>query len=151
MSIPDGALGLFEGQAERVYWVPPLTLGYIYTITGDIFHFILTIIALAGGKYLYDVYKWRKDQNSEDGENQIIKILDIEVPKIWFFEFIKMVLEDYGAIRKLLTLALVVSWGISLWYSISLLFQYFDHSDLVLVGLGAIYGAVGILVVYSFT
>lgn len=136
MSTHNAALGLFEGQAERSYWLPPITIGYIYTLTGDPVHLAISAVSLAGAKYMYDAWRWKNRQDFDDDE-------------FWLTKFLSMVMEEYSGRKKVLTLIYLLAWLYSIFFAVSLLRDNFVHTDPVLVAFAVIYLAVGLLLAHA--
>ena len=46
----DIVVETFEDNAKRILWLPSITLGYIYTLSGDFFQFALAVTAIGGAR-----------------------------------------------------------------------------------------------------
>ena len=127
----DAAIETFEGKNKRILYLPAITLGYIFTISGTLSHFGLAVASIGGARFFSDlmssdIYREGEDQLRDDVFSWLGSKLSTY--QMWL----------YAIVSILYAIALVFA----LWQ----LFQYFDHSDPVLVGLAGIYWGVLIVV-----
>lgn len=62
------AIETFEGEAKRILWPPPITLGYIFTLSGYIVHFALAVAAIGGARLFVDILDLDLVVKSDDGD-----------------------------------------------------------------------------------
>ena len=127
------AIDTFEDNAKRILWLPSITLGYIYTHSGDLFHFALAVIAIGGARLFRFLIE--SEFTSKRGT-----------------------LSSVGWLRE--KFSNLQSWplaGVALFYFITMvyapiqLYQYFTHQDIVLVGLAGIWCGVLIVILVNLT
>lgn len=136
MSVAGDVIEVFEGQAKRIFWMPAITLGYIYTLTGNWIQFALAVVSIAAAKYFVDINRKRESYEYLSDELVIQKIFNL-------------IANHYSKRKLVLTLGFVLFYAISLVYSLALLFEHFNHNDPVLVGLSAVYLAIGLILLHS--
>lgn len=125
------SLNLLEGENDRLLYLPAITLGYLFTITGSSVDFALAVVLVAGGRALSDIVGRFEDR---DGE------LEGLPTEVW-----RYVEDKHQGFVTLLGLILLL-YGVGTvkgWY---LLYKLFDHTDLVIVGISIGYCAVFIIV-----
>jgi hypothetical protein len=116
----------FEGERRNLQWLTPITMGYIYTITGVWWQFVLTIVAIGGARFATDLGK--EVRNGDRTYTELIKS-GTEVP----------------IVGGVVLIILGTPYAISMVSAPYLLYQHFDHTNLILVGLAAIYWGVAII------
>lgn len=125
MSWVGEVLEVFEGKGERLLWLPAVTLGYIYFLSGNIADFGFAVLAVTGGKYLMDFID-EVDQLPEEEQTGL---------------HIYPELLDQGGSKIRIALLHIVTVGFALTsiYSVWRLNEQFVHDDLVLVSLAITY------------
>jgi len=127
------SLDLLDGENNRLLYLPAITLGYLFTLTGSSYDFALAVVLVAGGRALSDIVE-KLQSVEEDGD------LENLPADAWeYADEISLVFIAYLAVIFLLYVFGLV-WG---WY---LLYKLFDHSDLVIVGISIGYCGVILIV-----
>lgn len=132
MASTTAVIETFEGKAKRILWLPSITLGYIFTISGNISHFGLAVTAIGGARLFVDILESDLVVESDNGQ----RIRDDALS--WFHS-------NYSTMKSYLLATLAVLYFISIPYSIWVLYSFFNHENPVLVGIAGIY--CGILVI----
>lgn len=120
---------LLEGESNRLIWLPPITLGYLFTVTGETVDFVLVVGAIGGSRLLMDLL----DSDFVDSEENL-QIRDD--PLQWVNSHVP---KRRGAVLLVLYAGCV---GRSIWQ----LYFYFDHRDPIIVALAAIYWGATVIV-----
>lgn len=127
------AIELFEGKARRILWLPPITLGYIFTLSGVWHHFALAAGSIGGAKLFSDIAK--------------SGMLTDEGGKFGGFETGEEVVQERFSnldIWRMFVLVVVYFSAMALgWIE---LYAFFDHTNPILVAISGIYWG-GLLVV----
>lgn len=131
--VVDTAIETFEENTRRILWLPSITLGYIYTYSGDIFHFALAIIAI-GGTQLFRFLIESEFTSKEDSFSSIT----------WLYE-------SFSNIQSWPLAGVALLYFISMIYAPIKLYQYFTHQDIILVGLAGIWCGVLVVVLVNLT
>jgi hypothetical protein len=120
---------LLEGESNRLIWLPPITLGYLYTITGETADFVLVVGAIGGSRLIMDLLDSEFVESEENPQmrEDPFEWVDAHIPK------------RRGAI-------LLFSYAGCVARSIWQLFFYFDHRNPVIVALAAIYWGATVIV-----
>jgi len=130
----ESALKLFEGEGNRLLWLPAVTLGYLFTITGSAVDFVLAAVLIVGARAFSDIADEidERDADHDDLPTVVPEVLGEKFgDKIWGFSIIAVPYVG-GTVRG--------------WY---LLYDLFDHTDLVIVGLSIGYLGAFLIVVVS--
>lgn len=125
----DEVLGIFEGQAERLIWLPPITLGYIYTLSGNRLDFWLAVASVGGVVLMFDM---------------LSDLSQYKHPQRHIRTYVYLRYSDSAIWKKLTRILVVVAYVIVAVLAGFNLWVYFDHSDLIIVSLSGIWW--GILV-----
>lgn len=137
MSLLGGAAETFEDQGERIFWLPALTLGYLYTLSGAWIDFILAVVALVGGMYLIQVVETVDEESDGTPRDDIIYLSK---------------LANQSRKARIVFISHTLGYALTAIYSVWRLQLYFHHEDLVLVGLAIAYlGIILIIVLNSKT
>lgn len=123
MTAVDGVIETFEGvESRRIVWLPTITLGYIYTLSGYLGDFALAVAAIGGARFITDLIRTEvfDDDDSFDERKEQVKSKMSTVAVGW----VAMLLAVY---------VYAVVW------SILQLHAYFTYTDLILVGLAGVY------------
>jgi len=122
MSVTGEAINVLEGEAERLLWFPVITLGYIFTLTGNQLDFFLAAGAIAGIRLIQSLM----DSEEIKSEDSVLGI--------------PLTLWNWGKRRLrggilIIYLVVVLIYAAATIQSLNRLLTYFTHTDLVLVGL----------------
>jgi len=121
----------FEGiKPERIVWLPSITLGYIYSLSGFLPDFALAVVAIGGTRFVIELIR----TESFDEDDSVIEKKEQVESQMSTLSVV------FNGILMMLYLCAIV-WGIFQ------LYNYFTHEDLFLVGLaGGYWGILLILV-----
>lgn len=124
-------LEMFEKKFQRILWLPALTLGYIYHLSGAWPDFGLAVAAIVGGRYFINLIdSWVVEDENLRLNNDATAIF-----------------RTGNSVLTNTTLAVVnVLYVVAAVYGAYRLEQVFTHTDPVLVGLGVVYWSVGLIV-----
>lgn len=122
-----GASKVFLGdRPELIILIPPIAAGYLFTITGSLYYFILASSSLAGARRLIEIAQLLEDDSVDqitDGYRSL------------------------GYIQRAILFLVVMAYGISVLAAIYGLYRNFTHTDPILVALsGSLIGILLILV-----
>lgn len=123
---------LFEGESQHLQWLTPITMGYLYTLTGVWWHFALTIFAIGGARFSSDLAKRVRNDNST------------------YAELIQNGFE-VSPVRGVFLIVLGAPCVLAIFYAPYLLYVEFSHTDIILVSLAAVYFGILIILVQIFT
>lgn len=130
----EPVLGIFEGDRKRLLWLPSLTLGYLYTLSGATWDFVLAIVAVGGGKLLIGMLK--SGLVPHEGGKSAGEIRDYLQVELSVFQQFK-----YALVLVIYVFALICApWR---------LYLYFTHTDPVLVGFAGVYFGILVAIVSS--
>ncbi|WP_340099471.1 hypothetical protein [Salinibaculum salinum] len=131
-------LSVFEGESRRIIWLPPVTLGYIYTLSGSYLDFWLAVGAIAGARYFYDILEMAENRlTTGEDENKTGKD-----------EWADISSDILGSLTGLKMLAILV-YCAAFVLSIVQMYNFFSHEQPILVGLAGIYWGVLFIVVLN--
>lgn len=120
MSLLGETIETFEGEGERIFWVPAITLGYVFYLTGSRLDLVVAILAVTGGEYYISLFEAVETVESVKEEQAIFSIIRGQANSI----FGKIVL--YGVVG---------GYSVAVIYGLRQLWLLFSHKDIVLVGL----------------
>lgn len=127
------AINMFAGvKTERMVWLPTITLGYIYTLSGSLSDFALGVTAIGGARFCLALIQ------SEEFDNKNA-VRDMQV-----------LVSDLSTLTLLLYASLMALYALATVRGIYQLYIYFTHTDLILVGFAGVYWGALILVVIDF-
>lgn len=131
------AVEMFEGESERLLWLPAITLGYVFTQSGAPVHFILAVVGIGGARLFGDIINSELVEQTPDGpkfRDDTFELLRSSYPlgKSWLFAIVGL-----GYVAS----ALVAVYG---------LIQFFNHSNLIIVALAATWAGAGLVVLLNF-
>jgi hypothetical protein len=129
----DIVVETFEDNAKRILWLPSITLGYVYTLSGDILHFALAVAAIGGAQLFRFLMK--SDFASER---------DIQSNFEW-------VGENFSKLQVFSLAGIAVFYFFALVYAPLQLYLNFAHNNVVLVGLAGIWWGVLIVITVNAT
>ena len=118
-------ISAFEGDAERLVWLPCLTLGYIYTLSGYLPDFALAVLSVAGARIFMDIFGSDEILNSETRGGATEDLGN------W-------ILPTNGRFKAVIGTALF-AYAIALVWGLIRLGTFFTSSNIILVGLAGIY------------
>jgi len=130
----ESALKLFEGEGNRLLWMPAVTLGYLFTKTGSGVDFVFAAVLIVGARAFSDIADEidERDAEQEDLPTVVPEILSGKFgDDVWRFSIVAI---PY------------VMGTVKGWY---LLYDLFDHTDLVIVGLSIGYLGAFLIVLVS--
>jgi len=119
---------------ERLVWLPALTLGYIFTLSGTGLDFGLAIASVPGARIFYDVFGADEFKNADSWGEGFEKLAGEQD-------------EASGERRDILVAIPIILYAVTLVWALIRLREFFRHSDIVLVGLAGIYWGVASIVV----
>lgn len=127
------AMQIFEDEAQRLVWLPSISLGYVYTLRGEPLQFVLAVAALVRDKHINNLIDWHRTQvytRDDSFAGRYARLIQNEFPQ-----------------RKQWSTAIIsVAHLFTMFYAPYLIWLHFSHSDIVLVALGILYsGLVGIV------
>jgi hypothetical protein len=127
---------MFEGEAERILWLPAITLGYVYTLSGSRKYFILAVIAIGGARLFTDIINSNLVEETSEGpeiRDDMLEILhrNLHSLKSWLFAII------------------AVGYVLSAIVAVNGLIEFFIHSNLILVALAATWAGAGLIVIMN--
>lgn len=130
------AVDMFEGESERLLWLPALTVGYVYTLSGEPAYFALAVIGVGGAKLFSDIIDSDLVEQTPDGpvlHDGAFKMIRSSYPlgKTWLFALVGL---------TYIASALVGVYG---------LYAFFDHSNLILVALAVVWGGSALIVLFN--
>lgn len=126
MAPVDSIIETAQGESSiDIYWLPGLTLGYIYYLSGVRMDFILAVLALLGARHFHDLSENLRDEQGD---------LDLEkTDRIFNFS-------SRGAIVSSIFLGSIkIIFVFTVYASLERLSEVFTHQDLILVGLSLAY------------
>lgn len=127
----DTVVGAFEDDSERILWLPSVTLAYLFTLSGDTFHFVMAIASIGGAQWFRLL-----------ADSDFASVQNLRSPVIWFIENFHF--------SKIMPLAVLsIFYATSVIYAPVKLYQYFTHQDIVLVGLAATWCGIAIVVLVN--
>lgn len=129
----DTVVGTFENNSERILWLPSITLVYLFTLSGDAFQFVTGVAAIGGAQW------FRLLMNSDFTSGQ-----RVQAPRKWFRE-------NYSYSKIMLLAGLSMIYAAATIYALWKLYHHFTHQDLVLVGLGAVWCGIAMVVLVNMT
>lgn len=121
-------IDVFEGESRYLQWLTPLTMGYLFTLTGVWWHFALTIFAIAGARFSTDLGKTVRDSD-RSYRDLIASGFDV------------------SPLRGIILIVFGAPYAISLFYAPYLIYSKFVHTNIVLVVLAAVYLGIAAIVV----
>lgn len=131
------AVEMFEEESERLLWLPAVTLGYVYTLSGTPLHFTLAIVGIGGARLFGDIIDSELVEQTPAGptfRDDAFKLLQNNYPvgKSWLFAIVGLgyIASAFVAVRALV--------------------QFFNHSDLIVVALAAARAGAGLIVLLNF-
>lgn len=129
MSAVDSVLGMFEGDAKRMLWLPVITLGYLFTLNGSPIEFWFGVTSIGGARLFGDLF----DSDVADADaSQRMKIL---------FEHYR----QCHWISVWTLAAVMIVYGASVVISIFDLYSAFQPKNIVLVGLSGVWLGIGVI------
>lgn len=120
------ALETFEDNAKRILWLPSITLGYTYTLSGVILQFALAVAAIGGAALFRSLIESDFVTDSE-GEMAIRS-----AP----FEWIRKQFPNW---KTWLFAGFSLVYLVAVVYAPYQLYQHFTHQNVVLVGLAGVW------------
>jgi len=128
------ALETFENKdnAERILWLPSLTLGYIYTLTGTILQFALAVAAIGGAALFSSLIE---SDFVIDSEGEMTIRSDA-------YQWLRM---QFPLWKAWLILAFAIVYFVAVVCAPYQLALHFTHQDIVIVGLSGIWWGVPIV------
>jgi len=136
MAPVDTVLETFEGEGERILWLPSITLGYIFTLTGYWIHFFLAVASIGGARFFIDIIGWVDNLSDETENLQLSKTMINYMRGFPLWKFI-------------ILFAFVLLYLLSVIYGAWELYVHFNHEDPILVGLSAIYWGILVIVLLN--
>lgn len=136
MAATDQAIATLEGEAEQLVWIVPLSLGYIYTISGSELDFALAILSIGGARLFVDIMESDKIISSDGGEEVTQSVG-------------KWVFTSLGNQTRLVYATVLFFYTAALVNALIQLGLRFDHTDPVLVGLAGVYWGSLVIVVMN--
>lgn len=132
------ALETFEDNdnAERILWLPSLTLGYIYTLTGATPQFVLAVAAIGGAALFSSLIE---SDFVIDSEGEMAIRSDP-------FEWVRM---QFPIWKAGLFSGFAIVYLVAVVYAPYQLVLHFTHQDIVIVGLSGIWWGVLIVVLIN--
>lgn len=138
MDILAEALSIFEGETRRLFWLPAITLGYLYTVTGVFLDFALGVGCIAGAKLVYDMM-----------DSNLMAETPFGMKRHPYFRY---QLTEYNSGFRLFRLGIVsVVYAIGFIWSIHQLYRYFDPQNVVLVGLAMAHWGLAAVIFMNIT
>lgn len=129
----DIVVETFEDNAKRILWLPSITLGYIYTLSGDFFQFALAVTAIGGARL------FRFLMNSDFGSEICV----------WSnYEWIR---EHFSNFQIWPLTGIAVFYLFAGVYAPIQLYRHFTHHDIVLVGLAGVWCGIFIVILINST
>lgn len=131
------AVEMFESDSERLLWLPTVTLGYVYTLSGAPLHFILAVVSVGGARLFGDIINSELVEHTSDGpkfRDDTFELLRSSYPlgKSWLFAIVGL-----GYVSS----AFVAMYA---------LIQFFNHSNLIVVALAMVWTGAGLVVLLNF-
>ncbi|QLC35469.1 hypothetical protein EFA46_014575 (plasmid) [Halarchaeum sp. CBA1220] len=119
----------FGERRKNSVWLPTLTLAYLYHLTGDWMYIFSGAVSCCGAMVLYDLAteilgEGDTRKNSRFTSQDVLSV----IPRV-----------PDESMRFVFLWFSIVSYPISLIYAVIELVHHFDHSNLILVGLGSAY------------
>jgi hypothetical protein len=127
----DTVVGAFEDNSERILWLPSITLAYLFTLSGDRFHFVMAIASIGGAQWFRLLV-----------DSDFASVRNLRSAVVWF-------MENFHFLKTMPLAVLSIFYATSVIYAPIKLYQYFTHQDLVLVGLGATWCGIAIVVLVN--
>jgi len=123
----EPALKLFKGEGHRILWMPPVTLGYLFTKTGSLSELIMASVLIAAARVFSDIGEEIEEKVSGDDDGSTVTETVLKEKfgsDVWKFEIL-LIPYIVGTLNG--------------WY---LLIEFFDQNDLVIVALSIGYLAI---------
>ena len=124
----DTVARTFEDKNKRILWLPSITLGYLYTLTGDVYQLVLAIVAIGGTQF----FKQSMVADVDLGDDTLSNVQ-------WFRD-------NFSVIKLIPTFPFALSYPMITGYSVFILYRHFTHQDMIVVGLGLIWSGVTMVV-----
>lgn len=132
----DSTIELFEGESERLLWLPAITLGYIYTLSGTSADFWLAVAAVVGARFIHDLI----DSWLVEDDNGGPRLRDDATASFQ---------AGNSRLKNSVLAGLAVVYSFAIVYGAYRIYQFFTYTDPVLVGLAGIYWATTIIVLVN--
>lgn len=138
MSHPlDSAVEMFEDESERLLWLPAVTLGYIYTLSGAPLQFVLAVLGIGGARLFGDIINSELVEQTSAGpkfRDDTVEVLRSSYPlgKSWLLAIVGL---GYIASAIIAVYALI---------------QFFDHTNLILVALAATWAGAALITTLNY-
>jgi hypothetical protein len=116
------ALETFDDNSERIVWLPSITLGYTYTLSGDDVQFWLAVGAI-GGAVLFKSLLESEYVSQNEGVNSLDKGLTY-----WFKK-------NFHGWKLWWISPFIIIYLISILYAPYQLYHHFSHQNILVVGL----------------
>lgn len=130
------AVEMFESESERLLWLPSITLGYVYSLSGNPTQFVLAVISIGGARLFGDIIKSELVEQTPNG------------PKFREDTF-EMLRNNYPLGKSWLFAIIGLGYVASAIVAIDVLIRFFVHSNLILVALAAIWAGSGLIVIMN--
>ena len=127
------AIETFEDNAERILWLPTLTLGYTYSLSGEIFQFALAITAIGGAQIIRFLMKSDFDLERGLGSNN------------------KWTSEQFSNWQTWPLAGILIFYLAAVMYAPIQLYLIFTHQDIVLIGLAGVWCGILIVILVNST
>jgi len=122
----DTALETFEDNATRILWLPSITLGYIYTLSGAILQFALAVAAIGGAALFSSLIE--SDFVTDSEEEMVVRPTPFEWVRKQFSNWKTWLLAGFSIV-----------YLVAVMYAPYQLYQHFTHQNIVLVGLAGVW------------
>jgi len=129
----DATINTFENNGERILWLPSVTLGYIYTLSGDIFQFAMAVAAIGGAQLFRFLI--------ESGFN----------PDQSLWTNGEWLRKRFSNFQTWPLAGIAVIYPGAVLYGLFQLYQYFTYQDIALVGLAGVWCGVFIVILVNLT
>lgn len=130
------AVEMFEDESERLLWLPAITLGYIYTLSGTQTQFVLAVIGIGGARLFGDIIDSELVEQTPNGpkfRDDTFELVQKKYPlgKSWLFAIVGL-----GYVASVIV-------------AVDSLIRFFVHSNLILVAIAATWAGAGLIVLMN--
>lgn len=127
------AIEVFEGEGGKLLWLPPITMGYIFTLSGDILDFGLAVAAVGGARFLHDAL-----------ESEFYERMTVDDGGL--LEATRWMGRGVGRFKVWSLNVVTVLYLVAVFWSIWNLYLFFTPTDLVVVTLSGMYWGVLVII-----
>lgn len=131
--VVNNVVRMFEGEAHRILWLPPISLGYLFTVTGVPLDFWLAVFSIPGARLLHKVVR-------------AIRHTVVEKDTTDPTTGMSNVLRGFDSVALVTFAVLLLIYGSTFIRSILQLRAYFSQNDVIIVGISILYWGVFLVV-----